>query len=110
MKHHTDEGAAHSNKSEGGTSNVAIAAHARAFELDMKILKYIAEQLATSLTSLSKNFNLSEDEMKSNLQPLISRGLVRVQGMVESPAAVYSVTQDGAKKLEAVKTGLSSFI
>lgn len=78
---------------------------------DTMILKFIAAELATPSTALAVKFNLPEEQIKSKLQPLISHGLVRVQGMVDSPSAVYSVTQAGAEAIErTIKKGLSAFI
>jgi len=67
---------------------------------DTEILKFIAGELAISLSSLAERIKLSQDELGSRLQSLASRGLVRAQGMLGTPGAVYSVTQDGARKLE----------
>jgi len=104
MTHRTYDVTDSSIKAKGGYPNVAEAGQARAtapFEVsDIDILKFIAKELASRLSSLSETFKISPDDMKSRLQLLASRGLVRAQGMLDSPSAVYSVTQDGAKKLE----------
>jgi len=75
-------------------------ARARTPATDIEILEFIAGELASTLSELSERFGLAEDLMRFRLETLISNGWLRVQGMVDSPAAVYSVTQDGAKKLE----------
>jgi hypothetical protein len=94
-------------------------APARSATTDVEILEFIGAELACSLSTLSKRFvdrgtaqavcgKLSQDQLKSNLQSLTYRGLLRVQGMADSPDVVYSITQDGARKLETLRKGVTA--
>jgi hypothetical protein len=78
-------------------------APARSASTEVEILEFIGAELASSLSTLSKKFRLSQDELRPKLESLTSRGLLRVQGKVDSSDVVYSITQDGARKLETVR-------
>lgn len=74
---------------------------------DAEIVEFIGAELASQLSAVSRRFGLSQEQMRARLDSLKSRGLVRVQGIVDSAEAVYSLTQDGARKIESMRKGIT---
>jgi hypothetical protein len=95
---------------KGEIPDMASAGQARAGGTDEEILQFVGAELASPLPLISTKFGLSHDQMRSRLQSLVERRLLRVHGTVDSPDAVYSITQDGARKLETVKKGLTAYL
>jgi len=93
---------------EGG-SNVTKTGQARALD-SLEILAFLEKELAIPLSSLSERFQVPQDKMRSAMESLATRGLVRVQGILDSPGVIYSITEDGARLVESrVKKGVSAF-
>ena len=87
---------------------MTTSAQAKALD-PLAILVYLTRELAIPLSTLSKKFDVGQDRMKSSMADLADKGLVRIQGVANSPATVYSITENGARVAEGVKKGISAY-
>ena len=94
----------------GELANMAEEGQAKAVT-DSALLEFLAKELATSSETLVANFHLTQHQVQSRIQQFIDRGWVQARGALESPSAVFRITEDGAEALERNrKRGLSAYI
>ncbi len=71
-----------------------------------KIIPLLAEELALSLSDLSKRINASPAEVKQAMDALVAEGLAKVKNGGTDP--VYSITSEGVVNFERQnRTGLA---